>query len=321
MVVSYRSINDYICSIDDRITDCLRDAGPQILTRIAPYVLNQGKRLRPALVYLSALACQAEILPASHQYALVSELIHTASLFHDDVLDNAHQRRGRPAANRLLGNDAAVLIGDYLYVKALTLMETDRLYRRRAVYRTVTEMTHAEIFQSLNRFSVLSRDDYFSIIRGKTAGLIMLACQLGASTCNNKQWMSALTQFGEKIGIAFQMTDDLLDWTGGPETGKDLYCDIREGRITLPVIHLLDTCNAAERTQFIRDLTHPDSLQRPETTAKYLELMTARNVIESIKTEIKVLLAEACELIDVLPDTLYREDLLGLATGLVNRSR
>ncbi|MBN1878693.1 polyprenyl synthetase family protein [bacterium] len=320
MIFSFNSIKDHLRTMDERITDCFNDSDPQIREAIAPYLLNQGKRIRPTLVYLSTLATSSDVTAATHRYALVTELIHCASLFHDDVLDNAMKRRGQPSANRLYGNDTAVLIGDFLYMRALMLMESDRIKLRRAVYRAVTAMTQAEISQGLKRYRILTESDYFRIIEGKTAALISLCALLGASISGNGKWMTTLSIFGRQLGIAFQLIDDLLDWTGGIETGKDRHCDIREGRITLPLIRLLATMDHKETARCNKDLLKSDSPPDKEIIDKYMAMMMNREIDQAIRTDAGNLLSNAAASLNQLPDTTYRRELLEFSDRLIRRS-
>lgn len=320
MIVTFSSIKDHLRAFDDRIISSFNDTDALVQKTIAPYVLNQGKRIRPALVYLSALSAGTQPATSCHNYALTTELIHTASLFHDDVIDNARLRRGRPAANRLHGNDTAVLIGDYLYMKALALVESETISVRRAVHRTVMAMTQAEIFQGLSRFRLLSENDYYRVIEGKTSGLISLCCRLGASLAGRKKWTLGFAEYGRRLGIAFQLIDDLMDWIGTPDSGKDLRCDIREGRITLPVIRLLDTMSDKEKSQCIQDLTGDRIQKEPDVIDRYIRMMETREIESVIRNEADRILTEGIRLLEDVPATIFKQDLQKFSTQLINRS-
>lgn len=320
MIVSFSSIKDHLRAFDDRIISSFDDTDSLVLKTITPYLLNQGKRIRPALVYLSALSTGARATASCDTYALTTELIHTASLFHDDVIDNARLRRGRLAANRLHGNDTAVLIGDFLYMKALALVEAETLNIRRAVHRTVMAMTEAEIFQGLSRYQLLSENDYYRVIDGKTSGLVSLCCRLGASLAGRKKWTNAFAEFGRTLGIAFQMIDDLLDWIGTPDSGKDHCSDIREGRITLPVIRLLDTMSDSEKSGCIQDLTGDRMRQDPDFIDHYVRMMETRGIERVIRNEAFRVLTQGIRLLESIPETAFKQDLLEFSTQLINRT-
>jgi octaprenyl-diphosphate synthase len=318
MFVPFQSINCYFHEFDRRVSDALSDVDPQIIQTILPLILDQGKRIRPALVYLSALVCNTEITGLCHRFAVVTELIHTASLFQDDVLDHAKVRRGRPSANRLLGNDTAVLVGDLLYLKALAMMTSQKKSIRSDVNNAVFAMIEAEIYQGLNRFTVLEERVYFDVIKGKTAALLALACRLGASLSNKITWINALTQYGEQLGLAFQLIDDLLDWTA-TNTGKDTFSDAREGRYTLPVIRLLATMNHTEKTRFLDVLNVAHLDQAIDDLQTYRDLMNNRGISSDIRLEAEKMVHSAARYLADLPESPYLKDLLDLSVILTKR--
>ncbi len=200
-----------------------------------------GKRLRPAAVLLSARAAMAEF-PVKSVYASSAavELIHMASLIHDDVVDSADQRRGRPTANAAFGNQISVLVGDYLLAKSIYLaaregnMDVIRIFSRATV-----GLSEGEVLQITSRGDAdTSEDVYYEIIRRKTAGFIAGCCEVGATLAEaSPRVVEALTNFGMSLGIAFQIADDLLDFLADPAvTGKPRCSDLREGKMTLPLI-------------------------------------------------------------------------------------
>ncbi len=219
-------------------------------------LLNGGKRIRPLLCILTARLCSTpgkEIYPL----AIAFEYLHVATLLHDDVIDHADTRRGRPAANKLFGLTAAILAGDFLHARSMFLVGT--LGGRRCldlICRSTEAMVAGEFLQLSNVHNLnQSENDYFSVINGKTALFIGSICETGgifAGADNSK--IQALKQYGANLGLAFQIQDDLLDYLGdSAKTGKEVGNDFYEGKMTLPLIHALATANKQEGN-FLLDL-------------------------------------------------------------------
>ncbi len=218
------------------------------INQVSEYLLFAGgKRIRPLLFVLSAKTCQnssKKDLPFDlYRASLLFEYLHTATLLHDDVVDSAEFRRGRKAARTLWGNQATILVGDYLYAKALRM--ASELCNHQAmdvITKTTLLMSEGEVLQLLNfdKFS-MTEEDYFEVIYRKTAVLMSACCEVGAIVSQaSADEQKALSSFGCDLGLAFQIVDDLLDWTS-EETGKDLGRDFFEGKVTLPVILALNS--------------------------------------------------------------------------------
>ncbi len=209
-----------------------------------------GKRLRPALVLMAAKACGYTGQRAITM-AVMIELIHTASLVHDDVIDNASLRRGTPTINARWGNKMSVLVGDHLYSTVIGLLTDDGdLEVMRSVIDTANRMTDSEMTQILCRHDVnVTEKKYLSIIAGKTASLMSCSCRTGAMLADTHNGeVGLLADYGQQLGMAFQITDDLLDLIGDRQKlGKSLGNDIREGRLTLPFIHAISAADGADR--------------------------------------------------------------------------
>jgi len=227
------------------------------INQVSEYLLFAGgKRIRPLLFVLSAKTCQnspKKDLPFDlYRASLLFEYLHTATLLHDDVVDSAEFRRGRKAARTLWGNQATILVGDYLYAKALRM--ASELCNHQAmdvITKTTLLMSEGEVLQLLNfdKFS-MTEEDYFEVIYRKTAVLMSACCEVGAIVSQaSADEQKALSSFGCDLGLAFQIVDDLLDWTS-EETGKDLGRDFFEGKVTLPVILALNS----EREDVQREL-------------------------------------------------------------------
>lgn len=217
----------------------------KLVSAIGAHVLQSGgKRLRPAFVSLSAKAIGAHFEPErAHRLAACMEMIHMATLIHDDVIDHAATRRGRQTANSKFGNTASILSGDVLLSKAMSILAEDGdIEIIRAVSSAVVELAEGEVLEleTRNRFD-LEEAEHFEILRMKTASFIQCCCEVGARLAGaTDEYREALGTYGHHIGLAFQVVDDLLDYTGDKEqTGKPVATDFREGCATLPLIYLL----------------------------------------------------------------------------------
>lgn len=210
-----------------------------------------GKRFRPLLLLAAAELCGYS---GERRYPLaaVIEFIHTATLFHDDVVDHAETRRGRIAANRIWGNEASVLIGDFLYSKSFKLMTEDgSMDILRLVSMTTNMMSEGEVFQLMKAGDIgTTEEEYLSIVEKKTAILISAACAMGGIVAEaGQEKIDALARFGMGLGAAFQITDDTLDYVGNEEEfGKAIGQDISDGKMTMPLIRTLKKCSGEERS-------------------------------------------------------------------------
>jgi octaprenyl-diphosphate synthase len=214
-----------------------------LIRQVAEYIVGSGgKRLRPALVILSAGACGYRGTD-HHQLAAVVEFIHTATLLHDDVVDDSSLRRGRPTANATFGNAASVLVGDFLYSRAFQMMVEVRSMRVMQVLADATNtIAEGEVLQLLNVHNPdVTEEGYLHVIRSKTAKLFEAAGRLGAIIAGAPRPVEdALAVYGMHLGTAFQLVDDILDYSGDlAETGKNLGDDLAEGKATLPLIHTM----------------------------------------------------------------------------------
>ncbi len=225
------------------------------INEVSHYILFAGgKRLRPLLTVLCARLCGYED-PRIYRLAVLFEYLHAATLLHDDVVDGAEFRRGRKAAHNLWGNQATILVGDYLYARALRIaVEEGNFEILKVVTETTLLMSEGEVLQLLNCDNTgLTEEEYEEVIFRKTAALISAACECGgilAGVDSEKQ--AALKAFGKHLGLAFQITDDLLDYLGvSSETGKDLGTDFKEGKVTLPLLYALNHAPDPDRARLI----------------------------------------------------------------------
>ncbi|MBI2115261.1 MAG: polyprenyl synthetase family protein [candidate division NC10 bacterium] len=237
------------------VLDRLQEPVPEIgtlLSRVASYALaSGGKRIRPALLLLAARACGADQRERAVTLASVAEMMHAATLIHDDIVDHSAMRRGRPSATVLWGSDVSVLVGDYLYSRAIQILVADGDMRILRAFADATVcMTEGEVLQlQLLRDLKISEADYLRIVTGKTAALMSAAARAGALVADAAgPTVEALAVFGLNLGIGFQLVDDALDYTACEERlGKPVGSDFREGKITYPLIHLMRTASVVDR--------------------------------------------------------------------------
>lgn len=226
-----------------------------LIDLISKYILSQkGKKIRPILVLLSAKLC-GEINARTYIGATLVEMLHTATLIHDDVVDDAKTRRGLASINAVWKNKIAVLMGDYLLSRGLLhALENDEFNFLKITSRAVKRMSEGELLQiQKNRKLAVDEETYFKIISDKTASLITACCEIGAaSATDNKNNVALLSEFGENAGIAFQLRDDLLDYVGKKKImGKSAGADLKEKKFTLPLIHALNNSSKRESKEII----------------------------------------------------------------------
>lgn len=276
----------------------------------------RGKMMRPALLLLSARAC-GKLRPEHHVLAAVIEMVHMATLVHDDVLDAADERRRKPTVNRLAGNAAAVLLGDYLISHAFHLCSSlNDQHASRRIGAVTNIVCEGEMLQNAQRGNVnLTEDEYLSIIRRKTSALTAVSCELGAYYAGaDPSWVAALTRYGDMSGVAFQIVDDVLDILGDPaQVGKTLGRDLELGKLTLPAIHhrvhvqneyrtatYASVCNSNDRATMRAELDRTGSIEYAMTVA-------SENVGQAVKE------------LEVLPISDARASLTALAEFIVRR--
>jgi octaprenyl-diphosphate synthase len=288
----------------------------RLLAHLAPY---RGKRLRPALLLLTARAC-GRVMPAHHLLGAVVEMIHTATLVHDDVLDNATLRRHAPTVNAGWGNQASILLGDYLFTHAFHLSSTlGDAQACRLIGEATNRLCEGELHQVVQRGNLdLSETEYFDIIDAKTAELTACSCRLGALYSGAAdRVVEQMASYGRALGIAFQIADDLLDLVGEEQcAGKSLGTDLEQQKLTLPVIHLL--CNAApDQAARLRGLVQGGAASRRLALARELE---AAGALTNARRRAEAFAAQAAADLDCLPPSECRTILESLTERVVNRS-
>ena len=291
-----------------------------LIREVAEYIIaSGGKRLRPAMLLLAAGAA-GYAGRHHHELAAVVEFIHTATLLHDDVVDESGLRRGRKTANAAFGNAASVLVGDFLYSRAFQMMLTVDDMRVMAVLAEATNtIAEGEVLQLLNVHNADTDEvRYLEVVRRKTAKLFEAATRLGAilgsAVPENED---GLARYGMHVGTAFQLIDDVLDYSGDlQETGKNLGDDLNEGKPTLPLIYALRNGSRAQ-AQIVR---HAIEQGGRDDFAAVLEAITATGALEYARAQAAREAKLACSAIEQLPHSIYRDSLLQLADFAVNRT-
>ncbi len=255
-------ISDDLRAVEDKLSEETASEYSFVDMAVQHVVKGGGKRLRPILVVLSAKACGYEGADA-HTLAAVVELIHVASLVHDDVLDEAAIRRGRETLQTKWGNKVAVLVGDYLHARVLSMLVSRHADdpAMEILADTTQAMCEGEVIHAYKSGDFdITQDEYLKIISFKTGKLISASCTLGAQlgTTDQRQ-IEALTIYGQQIGTAFQIVDDLLDFVADPEKlGKNAFGDLREGKLTFPILHTRTVCSDTEK-QKLEEVLNPNT--------------------------------------------------------------
>lgn len=296
------------------LEDSLKSSTP-LLNKILKYVLKQkGKQIRPLFVLLSA-KCHGEINENTYRAAAFIELLHTATLIHDDVVDNSDKRRGMFSLNALWKNKIAVLIGDYLLSKGMLLALQNKDYQMLdTISETVRAMSEGEIYQMEKaRRMDITEEDYYDIIRGKTASLISSCCVVGALSVNaTESQVEKMRKFGTSAGIAFQIKDDIFDYQINNKTGKPAGNDIQEHKMTLPLIHLLKISDKSEKRSIIRKIKyHSDEV---ESRMEIIDKVHQNHCLDYAEEKMNAFVDEALSQLDEIKS----EEALASLKALVN---
>jgi octaprenyl-diphosphate synthase len=292
-----------------------------LVDKVTRYVLRQqGKQIRPALVLLSAKMCGG-ITEATYRAAIMVELLHSATLIHDDVVDGAEMRRGLASINAIWKNKISVLIGDYLLSKGLLYSLEHKDYSSlHTVSDAVRRMSEGEILQIQKTRSLdISEEDYLSVISDKTASLIASSCAMGAtSATEDESAIAAMKHYGEYLGLAFQIRDDLLDYTGdSKKTGKQMGIDIKDKKITLPLIYALRHSPPGEQ-KMIRSILK-SSRKRAVKSDEVIAFVTRKGGLEYAAEVAEGFAAKAVESIAPFPESDARRSLLNLVDFVMKR--
>ena len=291
-----------------------------LVNQIAEYIISAGgKRIRPVLVLLVANAYSYKGV-AHHELAAVVEFIHTATLLHDDVVDESSLRRGRATANALFGNAASVLVGDFLYSRAFQMMVSLNNMRIMSILSDATNViAEGEVLQLLNMHDPdVTQDSYLQVIRSKTAKLFEAAAELGALVAGaNDEQIAAAGEYGRSLGTAFQLIDDVLDYAGdASEIGKNVGDDLREGKPTMPLIYLMEH-GTEEQRQLVRSCIETGDEQHFDAI---LSAITSSGALDYTRREAQKAAQRAIDAIAAMPDSRYKDSLLQLARFAVDRN-
>jgi octaprenyl-diphosphate synthase len=311
-------IAEELKTFEQKFRDDVRSKAP-LLDRITHYIINRkGKQLRPRFVLLSAKLF-GPIGDAAYRAASLVELLHTATLVHDDVVDESMERRGFFSINALWKNKIAVLVGDYLLSKGLLLSLDNQDYEILHILSTaVRKMSEGELLQ-IEKARKLNLDEevYLEIIQNKTASLLASACAAGAwSTSKNTETTEKMRLFGEKVGMAFQMKDDLFDY-GTDDVGKPTGNDIKEKKMTLPLIYTLNKVPASLKRKMIYTIKNENT--QPEKVKWLVAQVVETGGIAYATTKMNGYLEEAKAILNTFPPSAVQSALLELVSFTANR--
>ncbi|MBN4070386.1 polyprenyl synthetase family protein [Olleya sp. AH-315-F22] len=294
-----------------------------LLNRITHYIVNRkGKQMRPMFVFLvSKMVANGEVSDRTYRGASVIELIHTASLVHDDVVDDSNRRRGFFSINALWKNKIAVLVGDYLLSKGmLVCIDNNDFDLLKIISVAVREIVEGELLQiEKARKLDITEEVYYEIIRQKTATLIAACCSLGAASVKpGTQDVETMRKFGELIGLAFQIKDDLFDY-GSAKIGKPTGIDIKEQKMTLPLIHVLNNCSAKEKNWLINSIKNHN--RDKKRVKEVIAFVKQNGGLEYAVNKMKAYQTEALQILKHYPDSDYRASLELMVNYVIERKK
>lgn len=313
---------DELAAVDEFIKNELYSTVP-LTEAVTQHIFKSGgKRLRPLLVILAANACNITKLSHAPHYALatVIEFVHTATLLHDDVVDNSNLRRGKKTANAIWNNQTSVLVGDFLYSRAFQILaKQNQPQIMRVLSETTNAIAEGEVRQLMNQHDPdLTETNYFRVITEKTAKLFSAAAEIGAILSNAPpKQQTAMAEYGLYIGIAFQIIDDLLDYDASIEqTGKNIGGDLAEGKVTLPIIYALQ---ASDKTQanYIRNVFENGDISALENI---ISILTTTQALEKTKATAIDYAKRAEKTLAHIPESVYRQAMLNLLAFAVKRN-
>lgn len=292
-----------------------------LLDKIMSYIVKRkGKQMRPMFVFLSA-AASGQITDRTYRGASLIELLHTATLVHDDVVDDSNFRRGFFSINALWKNKIAVLVGDYLLSRGLLLsVDHEDFDLLKIVSEAVREMSEGELLQMAKARNLdITEEVYYDVIRQKTASLIASCCAVGAASSGaDKETIQKMKEFGLNVGMAFQIKDDLFDY-GTSEIGKPLGIDIKEKKMTLPLIYALSKASASDKRR-IKGIVKSNK-QTNKKIQEVIDYVKASGGIDYAKEVMQGYYQKSRELLMDFPDSQYRQSLLDLVQFTIERSK
>ena len=306
---------------EDKFRLAMRSRVP-LLNRITHYIVTRkGKQMRPMFVFLVANLV-GEINESTYRAASTVELMHTATLVHDDVIDDSNLRRNFFSINALWKNKIAVLVGDYLLSKALLLSINNNDFEElRIISEAVRQISEGELLQlEKARNMDIKEDVYFEIIRQKTAVLIAACCSVGAKSVGaNKDIVKRMWSFGELVGIAFQIKDDLFDYQNNDLIGKPIGIDIKERKMTLPLIYALNTSSKKEKNWLINSVKNHNKDKK--RVRQVIEFVINSGGIDYSVSKMNEYKEQALQILSEFPDSKYKKTLVSLVHYVINRKR
>lgn len=314
-----RPVSEAFNQFKDIFSQALSSDVPVIRSAIDALRHANGKHIRPLLLLLSAGAC-GQVTPVAVRSAVLLELLHTASLIHDDVVDDTGRRRGAPSLNAVYGNAVAVLVGDFvlssMMLRALETVDKQIVIMISKLCRNMVEGEIKQLDNMDNR--VLSEREYFAVSEKKTAGLLSACAEIGAMTAGAPPaWQTQCRAFGSLLGLCFQLKDDIFDYFDDARIGKPSGNDLREGKITLPLLYALQSADDNEKAPYMQ-IIHEKQFTT-ENIAALIRFSIERGGIEYAVGRMNACKAEAVGMIASLPDSDAKNSLLHLADYIVER--
>lgn len=313
-------IGEEMSEFEGRFTESMKSKVP-MLNKITHYIIRRkGKQMRPMFIFLTAKML-GDVDEKTYDAATLVELLHTATLVHDDVVDDANERRGFFSVNALWKNKIAVLVGDFMLSKVLLLsIENENTKMLAVVARAVREMSEGELLQiEKARKLDITEEIYFEVIRKKTASLIATCCELGAISVERFDVSETMREFGETIGIAFQLKDDIFDYGEPGNIGKPTGLDIRERKMTLPLIHVLNNSPLEIKKELINIVKNHN--EDPKKVKRAIELVIENGGIEYTHRKMEDYKQKSLELISRIPESSSKKALIGLIEYTINRKK
>lgn len=292
-----------------------------LLDKITHYIIRRkGKQMRPMFLFLTAKML-GNINDKTYDAASLVELLHTASLVHDDVVDDANERRGFFSLNALWKNKIAVLVGDFMLSRVLLLsIENNNIRLLEIVARAVREMSEGELLQiEKARKLDITEEVYFDIIRQKTASLIATVCESAAVSVNREDEAANMRKFGELVGLAFQIKDDIFDYGNPGNIGKPTGLDIRERKITLPLIYTLNVCDKETKKELINIIKNRN--EDSKFVKRAVELVVINGGIEYAHKRMMDLTEEALNCLSNIPESASKNAIIGLVEYTTQREK
>lgn len=313
-------VKSEMSEFEDRFRESMKSQAP-LLDKVTHYIIKRkGKQMRPLFIFLTAKML-GEVTDKTYDAANLVELLHTASLVHDDVVDDANERRGFFSVNALWKNKIAVLVGDYMLSKILLLsIERENPKLLGVVARAVREMSEGELLQiEKARKLDITEEVYYEVIRQKTASLIATCCEAGAISVDRMDQTENMKEFGETVGLAFQLKDDIFDYGEPGNIGKPTGLDIRERKMTLPLIYALNNSTKEVRKELINIVKRHN--ENPKKVQRAVQLVIEHGGIEYAHKKMLEFKQKALDLLKDISDSDAKTALVGLVEYTTNRKK